>query len=200
MESNPYEAGAAPVAPDRTSNPIAKLRKLALVLSIVAGLVVALAYFAYPVFEANYQRNMDPIRKRDAHEIADVIREFADRTGHLPFQEHASQKPFMVVIGHSPEEEDRFANDPVLKRGATWANAKELEALLSKGLRRQILLPRDPQKAPTFAPNVYVYFVSGKEMSVVSHLCFPDEMATKYEWNGHPFYAYTIAYLFEPDL
>lgn len=194
MESNPYDAGTAPLVPGRTTT--ARLKKPAFALLIIAGLVVASAYFAYSVAEASYQRNADSIRKRDTHEVADLIREFADSTGHLPFQEYASQKPFMVIIGHSPEEEDRFANDPVLKRGGTWANAKELEALLSKGLSRRIALPRDPQKIPTFAPNVYVYFVFENEMVIASHLYYPDEAAIKYEWNGHTFYSYTVAYLF----
>ena len=81
---------------------------------IAATLAVALLYFAYPLLEANYQRQTDAIRKNHAHQIADLIREFADKTGHLPFQEHAAQKPFMVIIGHSPQDEDYFANDPVL--------------------------------------------------------------------------------------
>ena len=106
----------------------------------------------------------------------------------------------MVIIGHSVGEEDYFARDPVLKRRATWANAKDLEAVLSKGLNRAVRLPRDPQKVPTFAPNVYVYYVSGNEMSVVSHLCFPsDEMTVKYQWQGHSFYPYTLAYIFKPN-
>ncbi len=199
MEPNPYEAGAATVEPAGTTSAVKKLKKLLLVVLVVSAFVVVLMYFAYPFLEANYQRNMDPIRKNDARQIADLIREFTDKTGHLPFQEHAAKKPFMVIIGHSPEEEDYFANDPVLKRDATWANAKDLEAVLSKGLSRTIHLPRDPQKVPTFAPNVYVYFVSGNQMSVVTHLSFPAEMAVKYEWNGHSFYAYTICFEFQPD-
>jgi mRNA-degrading endonuclease HigB of HigAB toxin-antitoxin module len=186
------------------SKTLTKRKKLVLGIllgAVVAGaLAIVLLYFAYPSLEADYQRHMDPIRKSHARQIADLVREFADKTGHLPFQEHAAKKPFMVIIGHSPQEEDYFANDPVLKRGATWANANELEAVLSNGLKRTVCLPRDPQKVPTYAPNVYVYFVSGNEMSVVSHLCYPDdEMTIKYQWHGHTFYAYTLTYIFEPN-
>ena len=141
---------------------------------------------------------MDPIRKTHARQIASVIQEFADKTGHLPFQEQAVDTPFMVLLGHSTKEEDKFANDPVLKRDATCASSTDLEALLSKELKRPIKLPRDPQKVPTYAPNVYVYFVAGKQMTIVTHLKFPDNGAVKYEWHGEPFYAYTICYEFAP--
>jgi hypothetical protein len=174
------------------------MKKKLVVISILGSLVSVGFWFAYPMLERNYQLTMDPIRKKHAHQIASVIQEFADKTGHLPFQKEAVDKPFMVLLGHSPEEEDLFANDPVLKRNATWSNSSDLEAMLSKELKRTIKLPRDPQTVPTYAPNVYVYFVSGKQMTIVTHLKFPDDDAVKYEWHGQPFYAYTICYNFEP--
>jgi hypothetical protein len=173
-------------------------KKKLVVLSVLGSLVSVAFWFAYPILERNYQSAMDPIRKKHAHQIASVIQEFADKTGHLPFQEQTVDKPFMVLLGHSPEEEDHFANDPVLKRNATWANSTDLEAMLSKELKRPIKLPRDPQTVPTYAPNVYVYFVAGKQMTIVTHLKFPDEHAVRYDWHGEPFYAYTICYEFDP--
>jgi hypothetical protein len=174
------------------------MKKKLLAVNILLLLVSLVFWFAYPILERNYQWGMDPIRKKHVHQIVSVIQEFAEKTGHLPFQEQTANKPFMVLLGHSPEEEDQFANDPVLKRDATWTNSTELEALLSKELKRTIKLPRDPQRVPTFAPNVYVYFVAGKQMTVVTHLNFPDDNAVRYEWHGQPFYAYTICYDFEP--
>jgi len=171
-------------------------------LLIAGGCVTAflmLVFVGYPLLDAQYQRNMDPVRRDHAQHIADVIREYADQTGHLPFQEQAIDKPFMVFLGHSSEHEDHFANDRVLKRNATWANSKLLESELSEGLGRAVNLPRDPQTVATYAPNVYVYFVSGNQMSVVSHLCYPHKQAVKYEWNGNSFYSYTITYNFTPS-
>lgn len=165
-------------------------------LAAIAGLTL---YVAYPFFEESYQRNMDPIRRDHAHQIADVIREFANSSGQLPFQEKTAKQPFMVLIGHSSMQEDQWANDPVLKRNARWANSSVLESMLSKELGRTIRLPRDPQKVPTFAPNVYIYFVSGNQMTIVSHLKFPSDQAVEYKWYGQPFYAYTISYDFNPN-
>lgn len=137
---------------------------------------------------------MDPVRIKHTKEIADLIMAYTDETGHLPFEEEAKTKPFMVLIGHSAEEEDNFAHAEVLKRGATFANASVLEAKLSEGLGQKIRLPRDPQTVTTFAPNVYVYFVSGNQFSVVSHLFSPSEKSVKYQWPNGTFHSYTITY------
>ena len=174
------------------------MKKLLIISGSLVAIVVALIYFAYPLLDAQYQRDMDLIRRDHAHQIADVIREYAEKTGHLPFQEQAEDRPFMVLIGHSPEHEDHFANDPVLQRDAQWANSSLLESMLKKELGREVQLPRDPQKVPTYAPNVYVYFISGNQMVVLSHLYYPNDQAVKYEWNGKPFYSYTITYEFKP--
>ena len=175
------------------------MKKLLIFTGALVAIIAVLIYFAYPFLDAKYQQDMDPIRRDHAHQIADVIREFADQTGHLPFQEQAKDEPFMVLIGHSQEHEDHFANDPVLKRGGQWANSSLLESMLEKELGRDVQLPRDPQKVPTYAPNVYIYFISGNQMTVVSHLYYPNDETVKYEWNGKPFYSYTITYEFNPD-
>jgi hypothetical protein len=175
------------------------MTKLLIIIGGVVAITAVLGYFAYSFLEAKYQRDMDPIRRDHARQIADVIREFADKTGHLPFQEQAKERPFMVLIGHSPEHEDRFADDPVLKRDAQWANSTLLESMLEIGLGRDVQLPRDPQAVPTYAPNVYIYFLSGNQMTVVSHLHDPHDRAVEYEWNGKTFYAYTISYEFNPS-
>ena len=176
----------------KNSSTETSVKRLAIGAAVILGAVAALAFVTYPMLDDGYQKNMDPIRQRHAHEIAAVTKEFLEHAGHLPFQDQAEAKPFMVLIGHSPAEEEYFANDPVLKRDATWANASKLEAILSEELGRTIHLPRDPQTVPTFAPNVYLYFVVGTQMTVVSHLRFPNQDAVKYNWHGESFYAYTI--------
>ena len=71
--------------------------------------------------------------------------------------------------------------------------------MLAAGLGRRVRLPREPQTVPTFAPNVYVLFVSGDEAAVVAHLAAPDPGAVPYDWRGGTFHAYTLAFRFEPD-
>ena len=178
-----------------------KLHIIAIGIAVIVGLTISfaiLAYLAYCFLDAKYQRDMDVVRRNDAHEIAKIIGRFSSKTGHLPFQEQAKDKPFMVLIGHSPEHENHFANDPVLMREGRWANSSSLESLLREELGRKVRLPRDPQIVPTYAPNVYIYFVSGNQMTVASHLCNPDDRAVKYDWNGGAFYSYTLVYKFDP--
>lgn len=176
-------------------------KKIVIVLVILAaaflGLIGTLCY-AYLMLDAHYQKDMDVVRQKDAQQIFKLVQEYTDKTGHLPFQEHAADKPFMVLIGHSMQEEDYFANDPVLARGGIFANSSTMEKLLSKELKRPITLPRDPQKVPTYAPNVYVYFVKGNEVAVASHLRYPNAEGVEYKWQGEKFYSYTIAYKVEP--
>lgn len=170
---------------------------LAVMMIAFVGLVGAMIAI-YLRLDARYQKDMDVVRQKDAQQIFKLVQEYTEKAGHLPFQEHTADKPFMVLIGHSVQEEDYFAQDPVVARGAIFANASTMERLLSKELKRPINLPRDPQKVPTYAPNVYVYFVKGNEFAVASHLKNPHKDAVEYKWQGGKFYSYTLAYKVEP--
>ena len=170
-------------------------------LSIVGLLLVVgggIAWFAVPriyrALDAGYQKAMDPVRIQDAERIARLVLDYADETGKFPFEEHTAERPFMVLIGHSPEEEDAFAREKVLARNATFANASVLEAELSRVLGKTITLPRDPQKVATYAPNVYIYFVAEGQMSVVAHLFEPSDSSVEYEWRGGVFHSHAPTY------
>ena len=171
------------------------MKIIIITLLIVAGLVCWITIpRVYRAMDESYQNAMDPIRIGDAKHIVDVILEYADATGSLPFEKQASEKPFMVLIGHSRQDEDMFAQEKVLSRDAVFANSNVLEAELSRGLGREIVLPRDPQRVATYAPNVYIYFVSKGQLTVISHLYSSSENSVKYEWRGGVFYSYTLTY------
>lgn len=140
----------------------------------------------------SYQADMDQIRQENVAEIMDLIKEYDDKTGKFPLQEMAVEKPVMVMIGHSLELEEQYANDPVLKRDALWTHSSDLEQTLSEELGRQITLPRDPQKVATFAPNVYIYFVAGNQVNVITHLYHPVTNAVPYDWNEGGFYSLAL--------
>jgi len=150
----------------------------------------------YEGLDWDYQRAMDPLRMKHADEIVALVLEYAETTGHFPFAERAVDRPFMVFIGHSVGEEDALAKDPVLGRGGRWSNSPELESELTTALGRRVTLPRDPQKVPTYAPNVYVYSVSGDQMTVAVHLfeAPKDKETVPYEWRGGRFFAYGATY------
>lgn len=85
--------------------------------------------------------------------------------------------------------------EPALSRGARVANSSVLEAELSKGLGLPVRLPRDPQRVPTYAPNVYVYFVAADQMTVAVHLFNETESTVPYDWQGGRFYSYSQTFL-----
>jgi hypothetical protein len=166
---------------------------IGLICTSVVLVLMARVCVQYFAADYGYQRAIDPIRRGHVHQIVETIRDFANKKGKLPFQD---KQPLMVLVGHSPEAERYFANVIPPKRDAAFASAAELEAELSKGLGRAIHLPRDPQKIPTFAPNVYDYFVANGQMTVVSHLRWPTDNCVEYKWNGSCFYANTVCYEF----
>ena len=174
--------------------PARRTRRWLLTAAAVTLLFCLLSVALYPVLDRGYQRNMDPIRRRHADAIVRLVMEYAEKTGHLPFEDSARESPFRVLIGHSVAEEDHFARDPVLPRGHGRARSRSLEKMLSEGLGRPIRLPRDPQTVPTYAPNVYVYFVSGDQFTVASHLYEPHPKAVAYEWGDGTFYSYAPTY------
>lgn len=120
-----------------------------------------------------------------------LILEYVDKSGGtLPFESRATEQPFMVFIGLNEAHEDEMAEVPALKRGARWSNAPELEAELSRVLQRRIRLPREPQRVASFAPNVYLYFVTGRTFCVVAHLYQASDISQPYQWKGGTFHSH----------
>ena len=189
-----------PHVPIPRTAPVHVPRKRTILLAVAAGTLLfglaafVLWAFVMPALDRGYQRAMDPVRRRDADAIAALVREYADRTGHLPFEELAGDSPFRVLIGHSTAEEDFFARDPVLPRGHGRARSNSFEKLLSEGLGRPVRLPHDPQQVPTYAPNVYIYLVSGDRFAVASHLFEPHPDAVPYDWRGGTFHSYAVEF------
>ena len=140
-----------------------------------------------------YQRAQDPIRLAAADSLRALVREYHERSGgHLPFEERADSEPFMIVIGRSEAHEDEMAQTPALQRGARWSNSDELEGELSRVLERSVSLPREPQRVATFAPNVYLYFVAGREYCVVVHLFERSTISVPYRFGDATFHSHAI--------
>lgn len=164
-----------------------------LVIAAAAALVLSAAGCgAYRAADLAYQRAHDPIRRAHADSIVSLVLAYARASdGAVPFQDRAREQPFMVVIGRSVEHEDQMAAVPALNK-ARWSNSGELEAELSRVLGRQIVLPRDPQRVATYAPNVYVYFVANGEFCAAVHLFEPSEISVPYEWEGGRFHSHAV--------
>lgn len=162
-------------------------------LGALASAVVLAACGAYRTADLSYQRAHDPIRRAHADSIVALIIEYAAAAeGRIPFQERAASQPFMVVIGRSIEHEDEMARVPALNKNARFSNSPELEAELSRVLKRTVTLPRDPQRVATYAPNVYIYFVAGDSFCAVVHLFEPSSISQPYEWEGGRFHSHAV--------
>lgn len=150
----------------------------------------------YKSLDEQYQKAHDPIRIKHVNEIANVIFAYDKKVGYPPLQDLVSQqqKPFMVLIGRSDIEEDRFAELEALEKGALFINSRKFEAILSQGLKQKIKLPRDPQKVATYAPNVYLYFVTQDQICVAAHLYFKSEISKPYTWSGGTFNSHAECY------
>lgn len=176
-----------------------RFKRLFFTVAVVALLAFVACLTAYPYLERNYQRNMDTIRKRDAESISSVLREYAEKTGSLPFHDLHPDSAVMCIIGRSSESEAKWASEPALQRDARYVRSSDLEKELSAVLGRTISLPHEPQSVPTFAPNVYVVFTFENEATVVSHLKFPAEDAVPYAGPEGLYYAYTVTFVVAPE-
>jgi hypothetical protein len=157
------------------------------------GSLALTACGAYRAADLAYQRAHDPIRRAHADSIVALITAYAARAdGRVPFQDRTAEQPFMVVIGRSMAHEDQMAQVPALNKGARWSNSSDLEAELSRVLQRPVVLPRDPQRVATYAPNVYIYFVTGNAFCAVVHLFEPSAISQPYEWDGGRFHSHAV--------
>ncbi len=145
----------------------------------------------YVAMDEAYQEAMDPVRVQATEDIQKVMLAYHHKKGKFPFGELAAEQPVMTIIARSEAEEIEFAKIEVLNKGALLVTAKALETELSKELGFDVVLPRDPQKVTTFAPNVYVYFITPEQdLCIVSHLYFPTPETVEYSWEGGRFNSY----------
>lgn len=164
-------------------------------LPVVACFTIAAAIAIPPIYRSldeQYQAAHDPIRMQHVDKIAHIAMAYADKVGYPPLHDLASEhgRPFMVLIGRSDEEEDAFAKVEALNMGAAFINSREFENILSKGLEEDVVLPRDPQNVPTYAPNVYIYIVYQDQMCAAAHLFSPSDISHPYTWKGGTFHSH----------
>jgi hypothetical protein len=173
--------------------------KWKLILSVLAIITIVGVFggpYAYKYLDEKYQKAQDPIRIGHINEIAKIAFAYDKKVGYSPLADLVEQqkKPFMVLVGRSNEQEDAFAKIKALNKNAMFINSSQFERILSKGLKQKIVLPRDPQKVPTFAPNVYIYYINEEQMCVAAHLYYESEISEPYVWSGGTFNSHAKCY------
>ncbi|MDJ0784784.1 MAG: hypothetical protein QNJ22_22660 [Desulfosarcinaceae bacterium] len=176
---------------------IAMKWKIVILSVVIIILACMLSWpYLYKILDEKYQRAHDPIRVDHINEISDIAFAYSQEVGHPPLYDLVLQqnKPFMVLIGRSDKEEDQFAKLEVLNRGALFINSNRFEKILSEGLSQTIILPRDPQTVATYAPNIYVYYVSVEQFCIAAHLYFATAISQPYSWEGGTFHSHALCY------
>jgi uncharacterized protein YneF (UPF0154 family) len=176
-----------------------KIMNRKIIILIVLCFIIFVIFgvpYAYKKLDEKYQNAQDPIRLKQINQIADVIFDYDKKIGHPPLSDLVKQyeKSFMVLIGRSEMEEDRFANIEALNKGAMYMDSSKFEEILSQGLKETVNLPRDPQKVATYAPNVYIYYVNEEQFCVVAHLYNDSEISQPYTWEGGTFNSHAQCY------
>ena len=180
-------------------------RRTIIGLSITAFVVIAITISLPTIYrhlDEGYQKAQDPVRQKHVDQILGIVATYKKKVGHLPLEPEAKKEgiPFMAVIGRNEAEEDYFANLDVLRRGGGYVNSTLFERILTEGLGQTVNLPRDPQSVATYAPNVYLYFISPPQVCAVAHLYFASNISKEYEWEGGKFHSHAKCYEYDSEI
>lgn len=118
------------------------------------------------------QEDFDKIRLDHIFIISGLVNEYHQKNGKYPFETGPSQLPAIAIIETEKQKETHGGKVPLfldlnirqtkgkLPTKPSKVDVKtieELETELSKGLDRDIILPKDRQKVPVNKPSVYLY-------------------------------------------
>ncbi|MDT8388972.1 MAG: hypothetical protein RRC34_00500 [Lentisphaeria bacterium] len=115
------------------------------------------------------QRDMDILRLRHIQQIAGLIEEYRQSTGHYPLARSGLVTQYVYIA--TDEQEKNIP--PILSEKHVVTPCETLERELSRVLKRNIRLPKDPQAVATLRPNVYLYITRGKDFWLAVHLHSP---------------------------
>jgi len=131
------------------------------------------------------QEDFDKIRLDHIFIIDGLIKEFKQKTGRYPFEENEKQLPVATIIETEYQKKSHEGKVPIFldleireKDGVRLEKPKridirsiqELENEISKGLGRNIVLPKDHQKVPVNKPSVYLYTYYLGEFEITAFL------------------------------
>ena len=147
-------------------------------LAVLAVGGVAVAIWGRPAaehLEENFQTAADAKRVNDVHKIAELLEAHRAKTGLLPFEKKMPANSLLTVLVATPKAEAELeGRGNPLGREPPGAFASHLLAELRPVVGSDLVLPVDPQRAATGAPNAYyVRFKPGGEYLVAAFLRQP---------------------------
>ncbi len=146
------------------------------------GLLLCASIADAQSLEDRYQTDAGHKRVADVVRIVDLIAEYRDQTGMLPFAEDYTEGDMLHVVAigtEAAQQRDREIGSPF---GISMRKYPALELLdkLEIALDRDLTLPVDPQKVPVHAPNLYYLFLlENNEFGVLTFLYHPHDQAVE---------------------
>lgn len=150
---------------------------------LVAGGGVAVAVWGRPAaehLEADFQTAADAKRVNDVHKIAQMLEAHRAKSGLLPFERKMPADSILTVLVAAPKAQAELeGRGNPLGVDPPGAFAGQLLAELRPVVGDEAVLPVDPQRGATGAPNAYyVRFKPGGEYLVAAFLRQPRAGAT----------------------
>jgi hypothetical protein len=128
-----------------------------------------------------YQRDVDILRLNDLKEIGGYLNEYKEKTEKYPFEDK-SDVPVYVHIATKEQRSVKMGKPPYRH---IVIPVTDLIAELEKVLKRDVLMPFDPQRKPNGRPNFYVYMITKGTYFLGVHLYHPYSFAQKIRPNWY---------------
>ncbi len=150
---------------------------------LAAGGGMAVAVWGQPAaerLEADFQTAADAKRVNDVHKIAELLEAHRAKTGQLPFEQKMPADSILTVLIAAPKAQAELeGRGNPLGVDPPGAFAGQLLAELRPVIGDEAVLPVDPQRGATGAPNAYyVRFKPGGQYLVAAFLRRPRAGAT----------------------
>ena|SRR5688572_6027950 len=152
-----------------------KIRRLAVFACLSLILVASFIWWTFSATAEQFQRDADVIRLRHLQHYGQLIEEYREKTGRVPFQ-GAAEIPIYVNIANHQQAKYASKGPPTQhKLMSTAGFVSELES----GIGRAIIERYDPQWVPTRKPNFYIYMVNRDYYFFAVHLHQPFPFAKR---------------------
>jgi hypothetical protein len=153
------------------------------IVTVLIGLVVVLlglgagGYFWLERADAAFHAAADAKRVYDVHRIAAMAEAYRALRGYYPLADRVAtldaDGPIPVAVNITNLELDPIYGSPPPGRRGVVLPFEELLGELRAVLGNDLVVPFDPQKVPTGAPNFYQYMTNGTDYFVSANLNSP---------------------------
>lgn len=159
---------------------------------LAIGCVLLLASCAaYKKADEAYQRDMDQVRVQHAHRIMEIMEAYYARQGHYPLADKL-QEGRVIEVFLTPRSIHKGILEQVATLPMDLLPFDMLQQEVFRVLGESAVLPTEPQKVATYAPNYHIYHLTPINYCVGVHLYFPHERAQLVQGGSSRYYKYDV--------